>query len=165
MQFIVNVESARQFFSLLNIDVTLPDALGAEPIVADVPPFVATTYAGSDYELTLYQGVSPSVALPDGVDLAQLGVAGLQLLGMSQEAAATLGSQIDWSSTLIFPFPSNIENFREVQIGDTRGMLVAGGERGRHWQLYWQKGDRFFVLEGSGRIGDSEFLAVAASIR
>ncbi len=165
MQFRVNVESARQLFALLNIDVTLPDTLGSEPIIADVPPFVATNYRATDYTLTLYQGMSPTVTLPDGVDLAQLGIAGLQVLGMSREEATTLGSQIDWSSTLIFPFPGDIADFREVQLGDTRGLLVGGGERNRRWQIYWQNGTRFLMLEGSGRINEAEFLAIAASIR
>ena len=73
---------------LLGIDdVSLPDALGAAPITVDVPAFVETRYHGANYELTLHQGHSPSVTLPDGVDLAQLGKAALRLLGMDADQA------------------------------------------------------------------------------
>jgi hypothetical protein len=72
-QFRVNVENARQLLELMDVrDVTLPDALGSQPIVADIPAFVQSSYRGDGYELTLLQGRSPTVQLPEGVDLAQL---------------------------------------------------------------------------------------------
>jgi anti-sigma factor RsiW len=166
MQFQVNVESARQLLRLLNIaDVTLPDSLGAQPITADMPAFVETRYRGANYRLTLYQGHSPTVTLPDGVNLAQLGKAGLRLLGMDEDQAEAISKQIDWSSTLIFPFPSDIQDIRQVQIGDSQGLLVGGGHNDQRWQLYWQNGDRFSMLEGQGRITDAEIIAAAESVR
>jgi hypothetical protein len=165
MQFQVNVEAARQLIGLLNIDdVTLPDSLGTQPITADVPGFVETRYQGANYHLTLYQGRSPSVTLPDGVDLAKLGKAGLRLLGMDEDQAETLSQQIDWNSTLIFPFPGDIRDIRQVQIGDVEGLLVGGGQGESRWQLYWQSGDRFSMLEGDGRITDAEIVAAAESV-
>ena len=59
-------------------DVSIPDALGAAPIVVDVPAFAQAHYHGANYDLTLHQGKSPSVTLPDGVDLSQLGKAALR---------------------------------------------------------------------------------------
>ncbi|HET9224784.1 MAG TPA: zf-HC2 domain-containing protein [Roseiflexaceae bacterium] len=166
MQFQVNVEAARQLLGLLNIDdVTLPDSLGTQPITADVPGYLETRYRGDGYELTLYQGRTPSVTLPDGLDLPKLGKAGLQLLGIDEAQAETMSQQIDWNSTLIFPFPSDIQNIRQVQLGDAQALLVRGGRNENHWQLYWQSGERFFMLHGEGRINDTEIIAVADSVR
>lgn len=166
MQFQVNVEAARQLLALLNIDdVTLPDSLGTQPITADVPGFVETRYRGADYRMTLYQGRSPSVTLPDGLDLPKLGKAGLRLLGMDEAQAEAMSQQIDWNSTLIFPFPSDIRDIRQVQIGNTEGLLVGGGQNASRWRLYWQNGDRFSMLEGQGRIDTAEIIAAAASVR
>ena len=166
MQFQVNVEAARQLLGLLNIDdVTLPDALGTQPITADVPGFVETRYQGADYHLSLYQGRSPSVTLPDGLDLPKLGKAGLRLLGLDEDEAEAMSKQIDWNSTLIFPFPGDIRDIRQVQIGDAQGLLVGGGRNESRWQLYWQSGDRFSMLEGDGRITDAEIIAAAESVR
>jgi hypothetical protein len=166
LQFQVNVEAARQLLALLNVDdVTLPDELGTQPITADVPSFVETRYQGAAYTLNLYQGRSPSVTLPDGVDLPALGKAGLRLLGMDEDQAEAMSQQIDWNSTLIFPFPSDIQDIRHVQIGDAQGLLVGGGQSGNRWQLYWQNGDRFFILEGTGSISDADIVAAAESVR
>jgi hypothetical protein len=166
MQFQVNVEAARQLLGLLNIDdVTLPDSLGTQPITADMPKHVETRYHGAGYDMTLYQGRSPSITLPDGVDLAKLGKAGLRLLGVDEDEAETMSQQIDWSSTLIFPFPSDIQNIRQLQIGDAQGLLVGGGDNDNSWRVYWQSGDRFFLLEGQGRIDDTDIIAAAESVR
>ena len=169
VQFQVNVAGARQLLALMDVnDVTLPDALGTEPIVADVPPVVETHYRGADYELTLIQGPSPSVTLPDGVELAQLGKAALRLLGMEPQQAETLSQNVDWSSTFIFPFPADVGSIRQVTIGDKQGLLVGEeSESGsdNHWQLYWQRGDRFLMLDGDGNVNTAELIAVAESIR
>lgn len=171
VQFQVNIEAVRQLLGMLDItDVTLPDALGSAPITVEMPTVAAIRYQGADYTMTLVQGPSPKVTLPDGVELAQLGKAALRVLGMSSAQADIVSSQIDWSSTLLFPFPADVNNFRQVAIGDAQGLLVTGGESGRrHYQLYWQQGDRFYMLEGQANMRDSEttamLIAMAESIR
>ncbi|NWG21432.1 MAG: zf-HC2 domain-containing protein [Chloroflexi bacterium] len=166
-EFQVNVASARELLRLAGVDdVTLPDALGAAPIVADVPPVIAAEYAGSGYEVTLVQGLSPEVTLPDGVDLNQLGFAALRMLGMESRQATALASQIDWRTTLVFPFPADISNLRQVSIGGAPGLLVSGqGGAERHHHLYWQRGDRFFVMSGTGFGSESAFIALAETVR
>ncbi|MDZ4718094.1 MAG: anti-sigma factor, partial [Roseiflexaceae bacterium] len=63
-------------------------------------------------------------------------------------------NQIDWSSTLLFPFPSDLSTVRQVSINGAPGLLTTGGSRGgRTAQLYWQRGDRFYVLELQGNQG------------
>jgi hypothetical protein len=156
-QFQINVAGARQVLDLLAIgDVTIPDALGAQPIVVESKPFVAVHYHGANYDLTLNQGQSPNVTLPDGVDLAQLGKAALRVLGTPPDQAEIASRQINWSNTLIFPFPSDTDNIRQVSVNGEPALLVGGGaRRSLHWQLYWQHsdsvyGDRLYMLEGQG---------------
>ncbi|HEU5101239.1 MAG TPA: zf-HC2 domain-containing protein, partial [Roseiflexaceae bacterium] len=104
IQFQVNVESARQLLALMGVDdVSLPDALGTAPVAVDVPAFAVTSYHGANYELMLHQGQSPSVTLPDGVDLSQLGKAALRLLGMPSADAELASRTINWNNTLLFP--------------------------------------------------------------
>jgi hypothetical protein len=166
-QFQINVESARQFLSLLDIhDVTLPDSLGAQPIVADVSPWTETRYNGLGYDFHLYQGHSPTMTLPEGTNLQQLGRAVLRLLGMDPMQADSLSRQIDWSSTFIFPIPPDVSDLRQVTIGDAQGLLVGGGSNHyREWLLYWQRGDRFYVLRGQGVIDEGQMIAAAESLR
>lgn len=161
-QFQVNVESSRQLLELMGVnDVTLPDALGAEPIVADLAPALETQYDGATYELTLIQGTSPTIELPDGVDLEQLGNAALRLLGMSPEQAAEVSQAVDWSSTFVFPFPANLDDVRQVTVGNASGLLVGDTDS---YHLYWQDGEQFFIMHGRG-VDDGEMLAAAESVR
>ncbi len=161
----VNVESARQLLELMGVsDVQLPDALGAEPIVANIPRAVESRYTGSDYRLTLNQGRSPDVTLPDGVDMAVLGKAALRLLGIEPQQAEEISRTIDWSSTLMVPFPSDVSTIQQVTVGDRQGLLVGSDSGEDHWQLYWQSGDRFYMLEGHG-LREAEVIAAAESVR
>jgi Putative zinc-finger len=169
VQFQVDVQSARQLLTLMDVnDVTLPDALGAKPITADVPTSVEAHYQGADYQFTLYQGHSPTVTLPNGVELSQLGKAALRLLGMDSQQAEALSKSVDWSSTLIFPFPADLSNMQiqQVSVGSAQGMLVGDGHgRQAHWQLYWQQGDRFYMLQGQGNLAGQDMIAAAESVR
>jgi Putative zinc-finger len=160
-QFQVNVAGARQMLDLLGIDdVTIPDALGAQPIQVESKPFVAVHYHGANYDLTLNQGQSPNVTLPEGVDLAQLGKAALRVLGTPPEQAEIASRQINWNNTLIFPFPADTDNIRQVSVNGEPALLVGGGaRRSLHWQLYWQSGDRLYMLEGQGNLGGEDLVA------
>ncbi|MFL5732301.1 MAG: anti-sigma factor family protein [Chloroflexia bacterium] len=168
----VNVETVRQVLSALGItDLTLPDTVGSAPITADMPPFVETAYKGAGYELRLVQGQSPTVNLPKAVELAQLGEIGLRVIGMQPEQARDLSRQIDWSSTLVVPFPANLSDVVRVQVGDAPGLMVtaaatgslAGGYGGGDSTIiYWQRGGRFYVLQGSGANLNNDLMLVAA---
>ncbi len=171
MQFQVNVAAARQLLDLMGVDdVSLPDALGAAPIAVDVPAFAQAHYHGANYDLTLHQGSSPSVTMPDGVDLSQLGKAALRLLGMPAADAEIASRTINWNNTLLFPFPSDTEDIRQVTVGSENALLVSGGQRGdQHRQLYWQHGDTFYMLQASGSLSEIDMItamvAAAESIR
>jgi len=166
----VNVDTIRKLLETAGItDVSLPDALGSEPITADVPPFVESRYTGNGYDITLVQGHSPNVTLPKGVDLAQLGKAGLELIGMQPDQAGQMSRQIDWSSTLVVPFPANLNNVLKVDIGGSQGFLVTAQgassskeDAGNMMAVYWQKGDRFYVLAGRGPEMTTDSLLLAA---
>lgn len=167
-QFQVNVQTLRQILSAFNItDVTIPDALGSQPISVVLPSAVEMQYQGTNYVMTVIEGTTPTASLPPGVDLAQLGKAALEVLGMPADQASALSKQIDWRSTLIFPFPVGVSNIREVSVSGVTGvMLTAGSRDGLENVLYWQKGDRFYVLEGrGGGVDTTTMLATANSVK
>jgi hypothetical protein len=163
----VNVDAMRQMLALTGIeDATVPDALGDAPITIDIGAFAAQEYDGEDWNVMLYQGRSPDVALPDGVDLATLGRTGLRVLGMSEAEADQVSKEIDWTSTLVVPIPPGVQEARPVTVNDRDGLLLGKTEDGEQgWLVYWQEGENFYVLETDGDIGDSEVLRIASSVR
>lgn len=170
--FQVNVAQARELLRLLDVkDVTLPDALGSAPITVKTEPFAVTTYTGQNYSLSLMQGLSPEVSLPDGVDLSQLGKAMLQILGTAPDQADAMAKSIDWSSTLVVPIPSDIRNVQKVTVNGVDGMLVGTGGKdlpkgeARGMMLYWKSGDQFYVLQATGNISTTEMVLVAESVK
>jgi anti-sigma factor RsiW len=173
LQFEVDVAVLREALMLLGInDVTLPDALGEGPVRVDMPAHAVTTYRHDDndtgYSLTLFQGQSPEITLPDGVDMAQLGKAMLRVYGMSPVEAEAMSQQIDWNSTLVVPFPTDLGNdeaARQVAVNGANGLLISDNDPSRSQALYWQDGDRFYVLTSSGVITPDALIAIAESIR
>jgi len=164
----INAESAQQLLELLNItDVTIPPELGEQPITVDIPATAMLHYTGDERDIVLVQGNSPDVTLPDNVDLRQLGQALLRVLGMEQQQAANLSQQIDWSSTLVVPMREDIDTLQQVDINGANGLLVWGqrSEEGTHWQLYWQQGERFYVLHGTGYLSAEEIVSIATSVQ
>lgn len=165
--FQVDVASARQILQMTGVDdVTIPDALGSQPILVNMPDVAHSSYNSNGNRISLIQGSSPQVSLPDGVDLSQLGKAALRILGMAPEQAAALSAQIDWSTTLIFPFPANVDTMRQVSINGAPGMLITE-TRGSGSTLYWQRGERFYVLQSDWSRGDDviEMVQLAESVR
>lgn len=171
VQFQVNPATIRQVLAQMNItDVTIPDALGSGPISADIPAASTTIYTGTEYQFVLHQVLSPKVTLPDGVDMAQLGKAALRLLGMDSFQAEAASKQINWNSTLVFPFPADTSNIHQVTVNGAKGLLMTGGGRDeRHYQLYWQNGDQIYVMQASGSMSGDEMsdalLKAAESVR
>lgn len=163
-----NVAGVRQMLTLLDItDLAIPDALGSAPTVVDIKPIVETSYVGDGFGLTLIQGTAPKITLPDGVDAALPNRVMLRVLGMDAAQADTIAGQMDLRSTLIVPIPpTEVQRVRAVTVNGAQGLLaqLGGGEEGQRLQLYWQVGERFYVLRSTN--GDeTALLAAAESVR
>jgi hypothetical protein len=146
-----------------------------EGAVAEVhaPPVVALRYQRSDGDFVLMESRGPEIALPEGVDLAELGAVGLQMAGMSASEARTFARNLDWRSTLLLPIPAQGGSFREVEVQGRKGVLVTSREARREadgtvkqgrWQsvLLWADEDRVYALGGPGH--GVEILEMAESI-
>lgn len=172
-QLQVNVKTLQQVLTALGVtDVKIPESLGAQPITVSLPASTQAQYTGNGYTATLVEGTSPTVNLPQDVDLANLGQAVLEVYGMSPTQAQALSKQIDWRSTLVFPFPTGTSTIQQVSVNGAQGVLLdasqaGGGERGtRDYVVYWQKGDQFYMLRCQGSaIGETAVLAMADSVK
>jgi len=168
-------------------DINLPQEIDGAEVTVNLPSLVSASYGdcsaggpgsypeGFDPDdptltrtlncTTLVQMPSPQVNAPEGLDLAQLGQAYLQLLGMAPQEAAQFSANIDWATTLVVPIPVYEASYREVTVDGVRGTLILSDQQdyGQQYMLIWIKDGIVYVLTGPG--GASTAVRLADSIR
>lgn len=159
-RFEIDLENARTLMAAAGVDpALLPDTLQDSAVELTVYPGVEQRWANG---VALLQTESPLVVYPPGVDPAPLGAALLQLLGMSPAEAARLARQIDWTSTLLLPVPTDVASFNEVNVGGGSGILLNGLD-GRHQALIWQQQGMLYLL--LSRDGAADLPALANTLQ
>jgi hypothetical protein len=147
-------------------DVRLPKTLDGEFVTVEVPAAVAANYGDcqareveNDLEgpppimmgqncISFIQVPSPTVSAPPDLDINQLGQAALEVLGMSEQEAASFAQNIDWTTTLIIPIPRYRAQYEEVQVDGVQGTLVSSG--GNNFALLWVKNGVVYAITGQG---------------
>lgn len=183
----VDLEAARALLQMASIssEGVIPSGRESIDISAELKPVVTQHYAAGGKELTIVQGMSPDVTVPPDVNLAKVGEAGLQLMGMSPAAARQLAGKIDWTSTLVLPVPKNVASVQEVSVAGTTGYLVTEVARpaipapaaksgqpessrqaltgGHMSSLVWQQGNLLYMVEGN--VDQQTLQQVAAGLK
>ena len=144
---------------------TIPDV---DTIAADVdvPVMVAQEYdLGGSATLTLVQAPSPEVALPAGIDPVAFGQLGLQALGIPADDAQRMAQEIDWTSTVIVPLPTDIARSTEVTVDGVTGLLLEETRQNRYGRgsvLVWERDGIVYSISGENvepglliQVGDS----------
>lgn len=152
-------------------DVTLPP-VDRVTVEVDVPLVVAQEYAvdnpygEQDGRFVITQAPSPAVDVPAGIDPTAMGELFLRMLGTPAEDAQRLAQSIDWTSTLVIPFPADTGSFYEVEVDGSPAVLLEGttGHDGyrRSKLLLWERDGIVYAVEGENissatmkQIGDS----------
>lgn len=112
---------------------------------------------------TLLQMPSPTISAPAGLDLAQIGEAYLQLLGMSREEAASFAKNVDWTTTFIVPIPRNGTDYQDVQVDGVTGTFIQMRNGFKEYALLWVKDGIVYALGGPGNLDTA--LKIAASLK
>jgi anti-sigma factor RsiW len=130
MRYTPDVETLRQVFVAMELDpALLPDNIDGQPFVITIPASITQTYGELDDPegFIIGQIPSPSVEVPEGVDMQALGNAMLQLLGMTPAEAERLSQTIDWTTTLVVPIPASMSVIQEVEVDGTTGLYILPG--------------------------------------
>jgi hypothetical protein len=152
-------------------DILLPAEIDGAAVRLDLPAGVSALYGSCKADLeaaqphgydpdanvmlsrsdctTLVQMPSPSISAPPGLDVAALGQAYLQVLGMSPEEAASFAENVDWTTTLVVPVPRYGTTYQEVVVDGVTGALIqqAGDFE---YMLFWVKDGMVYALNGPG---------------
>jgi hypothetical protein len=93
---------------------------------------------------------SPTISAPPDLDIAQIGEAYLQLLGLEEDEAAQFASSVDRTSTFVVPIPRYDTDYREVQVGEATGTLIYR-EQGFEpfYILLWVDDGIVYALKGN----------------
>jgi anti-sigma factor RsiW len=148
-------------------NATLPDV---EKITADIdmPVMVSQEYSlGDNAKLTLVQALSPEVALPEGIDPVVLGRLGLQALGIPADDALRMAQEIDWTSTVIVPLPTDIARSTEVTVDGVTGLLLEETRQnrfGKNSVLVWERDNIVYSIDGEN-VEPGRLIQVADSLR
>jgi len=126
-------------------DIELPPELDGAAVEIGVPPNVVAQYGNCEADseeshiesipddqitgrlpecTTLIQGHSPTISAPPGLDIAAIGGAFLQVMGMDSEEASQFARNVDWTTTLVVPIPRYGTEQKDVLVDGVIGTLI-----------------------------------------
>jgi hypothetical protein len=158
----VDLERLRTLFAELGYeDVDLPGTLDRSTVRADFQGVLTAEYGSCGDEslsmddcITFLQMPSPRVSVPDRLDVDQLAQVYLELLGLPKQEADRLSERIDWSTTLVLPFPHHVNLTHEtVRIDGVKGTLIrseSGYRPAPEYLLTWVKDGIVYAVTGEG---------------
>ncbi|MGH9482055.1 MAG: hypothetical protein ACRD1L_08160 [Terriglobales bacterium] len=169
LQVTVDRERTQAVLSAAGIAGQLPASLDGAMVTVHVPRAVAVLYgecgkwAGPDAGpatappmsgncTVLGEGPSPEVTTPPGLDIRQLAALDLQLLGLSPEQANEYLQTIDWTSTLVVPFPRGQAQPRQVGVDGADGVLLSRSraDGAGQYVLLWNRQGMLYFIAGRG---------------
>ncbi len=170
--FTINQPKLQALIDTAGVNVQLPKDLNGQVVTAHVPNAVSASYGcpatatekGAYADCTaLVQMPSPTVDTPAGLDMASIGNAMFQFLGLSPAEAQRLSQRIDWTSTLVLPIPQSGQlQYQDVQVDGVTGTLLLE-TNSNSYMLIWVKDGILYGLHGPGSASDA--LKVAGSMQ
>jgi hypothetical protein len=174
VSLVVDLPKVRALLDELGIaELKLPAELDGVEVSMELPVAVAAAFgtcevspemvreAGIDPDgpipdlskcVTLTQFPSPEISAPPGLDIARIGQAFLQVLGLTPEEAAQFSQSVDWTTTLVIPIPRYGTEYQEVMVDGVAGTVIMQSERREfpHYLLIWIKDGIVYALTGPG---------------
>lgn len=160
--YTMDVARANEIVSAIGLPIfSLPDP-AVYPTVTftlNAPAAVALAYTNTDGEMLLAgQMASPSLSIPDGVDMNALREDILRFPGLPTDFVAELRAIDDWENTLIIPIPEGATS-RDVTVNGEPGLLIESDEGS---VVLWEDGGILYGV--GGQVSGSEALSVANSM-
>lgn len=142
------------------VSMELPVAVGASFGSCEVSPEMVRE-AGADPDgsfpdlsqcVTLTQFPSPEISAPPDLDIASIGQAFLQVLGMTPEEALQFSQSVDWSTTLVVPIPRYGTEYQDVMVDGVKGTLIMQSAESEfpRYMLVWIRDGIVYALTGPG---------------
>lgn len=144
---VINLAGARALLEAMGGDPdALPDSLEGAELEARLYNQLLLRWG----DVMLVQMPAPQVSYPTDVNPALIGEALLRFLGMDDTEAYRLAHNIDWTSTLILPLPTDLATFTEVRIDETTGLALEAVTEEAAF-LLWQDAETLYLFGGPGQ--------------
>ncbi|MBI2864111.1 MAG: hypothetical protein HYX94_06065 [Chloroflexi bacterium] len=142
--------------------IDLPKSLNGQKISGTMPVHVIASYGEGvpGAAMALFQGRSPVVEIPDGVNLDEVFNAIYSLPGLPPELVVQLRA-IDWRTTAPVPVLKG-DTSRKLTVDGVEGLLVRNDIE-KVTVLFWQKDGIVYVMAGD--VADSDLVAAANSLK
>lgn len=142
-----------------NDPMLLPDSLDGAQISIVAFPSVEQKWADGTW---LIQTASPLVEYPEEMaDPTVLGQAFLQVMGLDETEAQRLARDIDWTSTLMLPLPSDAVTSEEIMVNGVSGMALQDIDSISS-AIIWEKDGIIYILQA--KKPPTELQALATSL-
>jgi hypothetical protein len=140
----------------------LPASLDGVKIEVTIPAHVVLEYRAVDGRpLILGQGQSPTIKVPEDLNVEQLRQQVLDLPGLPPELIVQLQAIEDWRHTAIIPVPRKHATSQEVSADGGKALLLEGTEA-EGSALLWEREGIIYGL--AGQLSPSELIALANSM-
>lgn len=158
--YTLNVGEADALVKRLGLPIySLPDATTYPTLTftAEIPKAAVLDYQNADGKhLVVGQMESPTLDIPEGIDMNALREDILQLPGLPTDLVAQLRQIKDWQHTLIIPVPSGATS-QDVTMNGQPALLIEGNN-GEGSAVLWQKDGFLYIVAGqmdSGAVMDT----------
>jgi hypothetical protein len=141
--------------------VRVPQQIDGKTFTFNIPQGVFVQYGSDEDGAVFAQGKSPSLSIPEGVNMDYLRQDFLMVPGLPQDLVAQVQAIEDWEHTLIIPLPPGGSS-REVKIGRSQGLLLSD-KTGEHNGVLWERGGTLYAL--GGKLSQDDVLNAARAVR
>ncbi|MEX2315020.1 MAG: DUF4367 domain-containing protein [Thermomicrobiales bacterium] len=161
--YTLNTAEGQELIDELGLPIyALPDP-AAYPTLefsANIPAAAFLEYTNADGKRILVgQMASPTLDIPDGIDMDDLREEILRFPGLPTDLVAQLRSIEDWESTLIIPIPEGATS-DDVTINGEPGLLI---EHDLGSAILWEKDGILYAV--IGQVSDDEVRDIADSMQ
>lgn len=161
--YALDTANAQSMIDALNLPIySLPDA-AAYPTLefgANIPAAAMLEYQDADGKrVVVGQMISPTLDIPDGVDMDALREDILRFPGLPADLVAQLRAIDDWESTLIIPVPEGADS-ENITINGEPGLLI---EHALGSAVLWEKDGMLFAV--IGQVAEDEVREIADSMQ
>ncbi|HLI52341.1 MAG TPA: hypothetical protein VKU87_11115 [Thermomicrobiaceae bacterium] len=161
--YALNVADADKVLNMLSLNAQgLPDPTTTPTVTfsVDIPASAVLHYKSGSQNLFIGQMQSPTLNIPDSVDVNELRDSILAIPGLPTDMVAQIKAVQDWQHTLIVPVPSGATT-AEKTVQGAPALLISEKDGA---VVLWQKNGNLYAVGGNGLTSD-QVMSIAGSMQ